>query len=308
MRVCSVTKGFLGAKIGLVGPRPERFETCIFSEDAMIKQFNQRVLPISLLDIIHQIENIEDFSEVEKIIQEIKNKADLSEVKEETVVKIAKLEYILKRFAEERNLSGMGIQCWTAIQEAYGVSPCFAMGRLTEKGIMTSCEVDIYGALTMLIQYLSTLGTTPPHFVDWTIRHQERENVFLSWHCGNAPPKLACKGCKIRIREHDIMKNALDPGICQGTAEFQLKPGIVTLSRLVEYNGKFKMLITRGKIEESKEEIRGSWCWVSVNNLDTLYRKLVEEGFIHHASLIHGDYVKVLESVCKFLKIESVIV
>ena len=37
VRVCSVTRGFIGARIGLVGPRPERFETCIFSEDADAK-------------------------------------------------------------------------------------------------------------------------------------------------------------------------------------------------------------------------------------------------------------------------------
>jgi L-fucose isomerase-like protein len=35
LRVCAIEHGFIDARIGLVGPRPERFETCIFSEDLL---------------------------------------------------------------------------------------------------------------------------------------------------------------------------------------------------------------------------------------------------------------------------------
>jgi len=307
VRVCSIIKGFIGARIGLVGPRPERFQTCICNEDAMIENFDQSVIPVSLLDITEEANRLDDDDpEVQEIINGMKEEADLSEVNEEAVKKMAKLELVLKRFAEERNLSGMGIQCWTAMQEIYGISPCYVMGRLTDQGIMASCEVDIYGALTMLIQYLASLKTTPPHFIDWTIKHQEKDNVFLAWHCGNAPPSLACEGCKIRIREHSIISAAIDKEKCMGTAEFQLKPGVVTICRLIEHDGEFKMLITRGEIEKSDQELRGSWSWVKVQDLDLLYRVIVEEGFTHHASMIHGDYTKPIADACKLLGIEVV--
>jgi L-fucose isomerase-like protein len=182
------------------------------------------------------------------------------------------------------------------------------MGRLTEKGIMTSCEVDIYGALTMLIQYLASLKMEVPHFIDWTIQHQEKENVFLAWHCGNAPMSLACPGCPIRVRSHSIMEKTLGPDITQGTAEFQLKPGPVTICRLVEYDGKFKMLITKGRVMKSAQDLRGSWSWVEVENLDRLYRTMVKEGFTHHASMIHGDYIQPISDACRFLNIETVII
>lgn len=308
-RVCAIVKGFIGARIGLVGPRPERFETCIFSEDAMIKEFKQRVVPVSLLGIIDQTRAIKDNdSELQEIIRNMREEVDLLEVKEEYIKKIAKLELVLKRLAEERGLSGMGLQCWTAIEEVYGISPCYAMGRLTDQGIMTSCEVDIYGALTMLIQYLASLKTTPPHFIDWTIKHQEEENVFFAWHCGNAPPSLVCPGCSVALRSHSIMGETVGPDRAVGTAEFQLRPGPVTLCRLVEYDGYFRMLITNGEIEKVDQNLRGSWSWVKVPDLDLLYKTIVEEGFIHHASMIHGDYVKPIEDACKFLGIEAVVV
>jgi hypothetical protein len=41
---------------------------------------------------------------------------------------------------------------------------------------------------------------------------------------------------------------------------------------------------------------------------ERLYRTLVEEGFIHHASLIHGDQRASLLQACKFLAITPVVV
>ncbi len=308
-RVCSIVKGFVGAKIGLVGPRPERFETCIFSEDEMLRQFSQRVVTTSLPDIMERAGKIKnDSPEFRKLQREMKNEADLSALKPDNVRALVSLELTLEQFAAEKGLAGMGIQCWTAIQEVYGISPCYVMGRLTDKGLMTACEVDIYGALTMLVQHLASLGKTPPHFIDWTIRHQEQKDVFLAWHCGNAPPSLVCKSSRVAIKYHSILGESQGIERSMGTGEFQLKPGIVTLNRLVEHEGRFKMLITAGKIVESNQELRGAWSWVQVADLDNLYTVLVKEGFTHHASLIHGDYAKVIEDSCEFLGIDTVTV
>ena len=56
------------------------------------------------------------------------------------------------------------------------------------------------------------------------------------------------------------------------------------------------------------EELAGTWAWVEVADHDRLYRTLVEEGFIHHASMIHGDYGEPLLQACQFLDIEPVVV
>lgn len=309
VRTCAIARGFYGAHIGLVGPRPERFETCAINEYPMIEQFGQRVVPISLADVFAAANALADDDPlITAIVDEMCEVADCRAVDRTALLKAAKLEQALLNWADEKSLSGMGVQCWTAMQEVYGISSCTTMGRLTERGIMTSCEVDIHGALTMLVQHLASLGTTVPHFIDWTIRHQELEDVFLAWHCGNAPQGLACAGCPPRLRSHSILNRLVGDQISQGTAEFQLKPGVVTLNRLVEYDGQFKMLITTGEIIPSDQELRGSWSWVQVDDLDYLYRVLVEEGFIHHASLIHGDFTVPIADFCDFAGIEAVIV
>lgn len=47
---------------------------------------------------------------------------------------------------------------------------------------------------------------------------------------------------------------------------------------------------------------------VKVENLDRLYRTLVEEGFVHHASMIHGDYIEPIKDACRILEIKTIIV
>lgn len=308
LRVCAVARGFIGARVGLVGPRPERFETCIFSEDAMIHSFRQKVVPIDLADIMSLAASPENKGAITEALRAMEAQAELSAVDAATVQKLAGLEFALFRFADEKRLSAMGIQCWTAMQSVYGLSPCYTMGRLTDRGIMTSCEVDIYGALTMLVQYLASLGTTVPHFIDWTIQHQSRPDTFLAWHCGNGPPSLVSNGAKVNVRYHSILGESLGPKRSQGTGEFQLKPGEVTLCRLQEHDGEFKMLVTTGEAVNSEDKLRGSWSWVQVPDLDRLYSTLVSEGFTHHASLIHGDYTRAISEACDYLGIETVIV
>jgi len=306
---CNTVGGFVGARVGLVGPRPERFETCACDEVAMIRNFQQRLVPVSLSEVFNAARSLADEdASVQAILDDIKGRADVSEVTSSTLLRLAKLERALLDFASEKQLKAMGLQCWTTIQEDYGVTPCLAMGRLTERGIMTACEVDIYGALTMLAQYEATRRETVPHFIDWTIQHQEMENVFFAWHCGNAPLCLAAPGCRAHVRVHSILGGQFAGDAGQGTGEFQLRPGTVTLSRLQEYDNQFKMLITKGEIVPDERNLRGSWSWVKVSNLDRLYRTLVEEGFVHHASMIHGDVTDVLAQFCQFVGIEVVMV
>jgi L-fucose isomerase-like protein len=300
VRTCSVVKGFIGAKIGLVGPRPDAFETCIYNEDAMIKQFDQRVVPTGVPELLVRgsVLKKEDHA-LKNIAKEMQAEVDLSGLSRESQEKLARLEFAFKQFAAEKQLSAMAIQCYPAIEMLFGVVPCYVMGKMTSAGLMASCEGDLYGSLAMLVQYKASLSTTPPHFMDWTLKHPEERNTFLAWHCGNGPVTLSGEKGKVPITCHYM-------GPDMGTAEFQLKSGVVTLSSLQEDGGYFKMLVTRGKSVKMDGKMKGSWSWVKVPDLDYLYRTLITEGFVHHASLIHGDYTKAIADACEIMGIEVV--
>jgi L-fucose isomerase-like protein len=50
--------------------------------------------------------------------------------------------------------------------------------------------------------------------------------------------------------------------------------------------------------------LRGSWKWVKVEDLKKLYRTVIKEGFVHHASMIFGDLRKKVRTFCKFAGID----
>jgi L-fucose isomerase-like protein len=308
-RVTAIVKEFTGARIGLIGPRPNTFETATFNEAIMAKLFKQRVVHISLLELTELADELADSdAEIDNTIKDMGRMADISKVPKTSLLKIAKLDVALRRLVEQHRLDGIGIRCWTELQKYYGASPCFVMGRLTQRGVMSACEVDIYGVLTMIIQYAATMKTSPPHFTDWTIRHPKDRNAFLSQHCGNAPPLLSYKPGMPVLTCHWLFGRIVSSEGSWGTAESRLKPGTVTICRLVEYNGEFKMFITKGEALDEDVPFHGSLAWIKVGDLDKVYRTLVEEGFIHHASVIYGDYVEPITQACKLLGIKTVIV
>ena len=311
LRVVNIVKNFIGARVGVIGPRPERFETVTYNEAKMAEKYKQRVVHIALFEVIEEARKLKDDDpEVVNVLNDMAKKADLSKlpehIRKDILPKLAKLEVILRRKVKEKGLSALGFRCWTEIQKYYGVSPCYVLGRLTDSGIPSACEVDVYGALTMIMQYAASLGKSVPFFIDWTIRHPEKPNVFLAWHCGNMPPSLCAGGCMLKY--HSIMYRDVGEEKAYGTLEGRIKPGVVTISRLVEYDGEFKLFITKGRVLEEEGPFRGSWAWVEVEDLDKVYRTLIEEGFVHHASIIHGDYVEVLANAAKLLGIKTVIV
>jgi L-fucose isomerase-like protein len=312
VRAVAVVKCLKGARLGQVGVRPATFETVGYDEVAMINQFGQNVIYANLGDIVNAAKALDDDDErVQAVIDDIEARYKTITVSESYLRNAAKLEVALTEFWTRNKLSGMAMQCWPSVQRELGVSVCTTYGRLTEKGMLTACEADILGALSMMVNYSAALGEVVPHFIDWTIRHRENPNQLLAWHCGNAPACLARNAQEVALRSRRDMKGELpveEVDLAAGLSQFQLKPGVVTFCRLAEYDGAWKMLIATGEIAPSDETLAGTWSWVEVKDHDKLYRTLVEEGFIHHASMIHGDQRRALLQACAFLDIEPVVV
>jgi len=305
----SVVKGLRGAQIGQVGMRPPPFESVAYDELAMARKFGQNVIGTAFSEIDDAAEAIAaDSAEVRQVVSDIRASVAEITVGEDYLVKAARMELAMASFWARADLSAAAVQCWP---QRSGISMCALLGRLTGRGMLAACETDVLGAVSMLVSYRSVLGRSPPHLVDWTIRHREDPNRLLVWHCGNAPTCLARDRAATAIRSRSDMKGERPPRQRDGQAglyQFQVAPGPVTFSRLAEYDGQWKMLIARGRIVPSDEVLAGTWAWVEVADHARLYRMLVEEGFIHHASMMHGDQAAALELACKFLDVTPVVV
>ncbi len=312
VQAAAVVKGMRGAQIGQVGLRPEGFETVGYDEAAMIQKFGQNVIYRDLSEIILAAQSYadEDAQVLEKV-NTIRGEVAVVTIGSDWLLSAAKMELALEKFWQQSHLSALAMSCWPAVQRLMGGSVCALYGRMTGQNMLTACETDILGALSMLVNYNAALGETVPHFIDWTIQHRQDSNRFLAWHCGNAPVCLAADPSRTALRSRGDMQGVLpirEGDEQAGLYQFQVKPGKVTLCRLAEYDNEWKMLIASGEIIPSSEELAGTWAWVEMKDHQKLYRTLVEEGFIHHASMIHGDQVKALLQACKFLDIQPVMV
>jgi len=309
-RGCHALKYFRGARVGQIGVRPERFETVAYNEPLLVERFGIKIVPIAVSQMTQQALAIsEEDPEIAAIIREITAQAGVLNVGSRSLLRMAQYELAVVRWMQARNLSAMAQFCG-AVRPLMGIAVCSTLGRLTDRGLMASCETDVLGALDMLVQYNTTLKQIVPHFIDWTVQHRLRENVFLAWHCGNAPMSLKRPGTVATLRARGRALDAPIPDGDEGagTWDATLRTGPVTITRLVEYDGEYKMLITEGAIIDDPAQERGSGSWVEVPDLEKLYMTLFEEGFIHHASMIHGRYTGALAQFCKFAGIKTVIV
>jgi L-fucose isomerase-like protein len=308
IKASNTYKSFIGARIGAIGTRPSNFETVAVNEIVMLQNYNQKIIPMSLLELYKQLNEFDNKLLKEALLKDIQDNYNCGFVTEDALDRIVRLEAVLKNFIESQDLSCLAIQCWSAIQEVIKISPCLTMGRLTGLGVPSACEVDIFGALTMLVQYANSLNSSTPHIMDIVTNSNSMENVFLTYHCGNASRDLAKPGTDVVIKEHGIFGGLWGRENCMGTGEFQLKPGKIMINRLVEDNGIYKMLITEGEVIDSPDNLRGSWGWVKVRDLNRLYRTLAEEGFIHHYCMTYDNAIDSMIDFCDFAGIEKIIV
>ena len=225
-RAVSVVRGLLGARLGQVGVRPATFETVGYDEAALIRTFGQNVIYANLSDVTDRaLDYADDDRNIQGIVAQIRGSFDEITVGDAYLLNAAKLELALSTFWQKNRLSAMAMQCWPSIQRTMGISVCNIYGRLTSRHMLTACEADVLGALSMLVNHRAALGQAVPHFVDWTIQHRENANWLLAWHCGNAPMCLAKKESGTALRSRRDMKGELpieqeDP--VAGLAQFQL--------------------------------------------------------------------------------------
>jgi L-fucose isomerase-like protein len=215
------------------------------------------------------------------------------------MARVAKLELVMLRYAEEYRLDALTIQCWPAIQEHVGLTPCLTNGRVTRLGIPVACEGDVFGALSMLLQRELSGGAGIPWLADILMLHPSEKDLFLAWHCGNASSELAAPGSKPQAKPHCSYPSDFPGAIAAG--EFTVGSGEVSLNRLVEHHGEFRMLHVPGRFVRKDDRMRGSWGWVAVEDRERMLRTVVDEGFVHHVSLMAGDLGGLVAEASKYL-------
>ena len=233
----------------------------------------------------------------------MKSDAAGAESSEEDLKKSAALYAAVCGLRKKFGVDTFAFRCWPEVinSDLYGITACSTLGHLTNHGVITACEGDVYGAVLMRLQY--ELTGDLPFFCDLIMCEPDKEYGVV-WHCGAAPCKLCKKGFKNSLRNSSTV---VTKGVVN---EFPLKPGRVTLARLGETRDGdgFRMLIAPGEAIDTDLFVRGNPLKVKFDaGCERLRDTVINQGFEHHFSMAYGDITKELLDYCRVMDIEPVL-
>ena len=288
--VVRVVAGVRNARYGQIGARPDNFWTCRYSERAL-QALGVTIVSLDLSEVMGAMERMKTDAAVKRVVADMKKQIDCSAVADDILVKIGKLELILKRFIKDKQLDALGIQCWTSIQENMGICSCSTMSRFDDKGIPCACEADMLGALSMHALQLASGG--PSCLADWNNLHNDDPGLVNCWHCGVFPASWA-KG-KPKMGCQEIIAGTTGRDRAMGVVEFVMQDGPVTLCRATQDTaGNHKVMLAEGVVEANPAKTFGSYGWVRLPEIDKLYKDVLLRHFPHHVAMNRAHVGNVL--------------
>ncbi|MEN3185438.1 MAG: L-fucose/L-arabinose isomerase family protein [Atribacterota bacterium] len=279
--VCRVIQGLKNVKVGAIGARPNAFNTVRYSEK-MLEGYGISVEVADLSEILGKMERLKDGDPlVQEKVKEIKDYIDTSLVPEEALVKMGKLKVVLEEWVQETGVSLLAFQCWTSIEENFGIMPCTVMSMFSENRIPSACEVDVTGSLSMYALQLAS--QKPSALVDWNNNVDDDPDKAILFHCSNFPKSLLENA---RMGFGDIISSTLPKENAYGTCYGMIPQGPLTLCRLTtdDLNG-ITGYIAEGEITGEKLETFGGVGIARIDALQDLLTFICERGFEHHVAM-----------------------
>lgn len=290
----SAGKKLQGTQIGRLGENPTGFETCIPNYDLLKNRLGVTVVQYDLMTFIDQVEQHRSspgsFVEVaHKLEAQLENYSEL----DQTATHGTLATFVtLRELAAKDKLSGFAVRCWPEFFTEMGCAACGAMSLMNQDRIPCGCEADVNGTITHLIlQWVSGEPAFNSDIVDFDLG----ENTAVLWHCGQAPLSMADPARPVRGTIHSNRKLPL-------LMEFTLKPGRVTLARLSETAGDFRLVIGSGEIITAPPSFSGTSGVIRFDRpAKDVLDILIREGLEHHVALAYGNHVSVLETLARQL-------
>jgi L-fucose isomerase-like protein len=285
------------ARIGRVGEAPVGFDSCKFDADALRAHFGVEIVQVGL-DRVFQLARQADSHAVDAHFEQLREKLSGLDDLDQLAVRRTLASYLaLRQISTQEHLNGMGVQCWPQFFTKMQCAACGAMSMLSDELTPCSCEADINGTITQLI--LQWLSGAPAFGSDLVSVDTEKDTAVI-WHCGLAPLSMADSSEAVRATIHSNRKLPL-------LMEFALKPGRITIARLSEASGDFRLVSGSAEILKAPLSFSGTSGVVRFDRpvadiLDTI----MKQGLEHHFSLTYGDHIGALHSLANQLGLEVV--
>ncbi|WP_153720755.1 sulfoquinovose isomerase [Sporosarcina cascadiensis] len=297
LKVQKVLSELKQLKIGVIGEHPPGFFFSGTDEELLQKQLGVTLEKFDLDKAFQECVKL-PHEKWEGAIERAEQQVIGLNRNEETVIRFAQFTTYVQELINEKNVSALAIRCWPDFFNELGAAACSTLSQFTEDGIVSSCESDIHGSISMFI--LQQLSGSAPYLGDM-VHVNEASNSVVFWHCGAGAYSLAHPDQGARPGVHPNRKIGF-------TMEFGLKPGRVTIFRLGYTPDGYRLLVMRGNALDTPKRFNGTSVEVELETEinETLYG-LMEEGFEPHYAIVYDDVADELIELGKQLGIQTTI-
>jgi L-fucose isomerase-like protein len=279
---CRIVRGFRNLRIGAIGARPAAFNTVRYSEK-LLERSGITVDTLDLSEVFGGISRLKDNDDaVQQKLAAIKSYIPTNSTPEDALIKMSKLGVVIDKWMSSHELTISSVQCWTSMEEYFGVVPCTVMSMMSEKLIPSACEVDTLGTLSM--HALSLASETPSALLDWNNNYGDDPNKAVCFHCSNLPKHFFKPGVKMDYQL--IIAGTVGKENTHGTLDGTVKAGDMSFSRFstIDLEGRIAGYVGEGRFTDDPLTTFGGAGVCEIPNLQKLLHYICENGFEHHVA------------------------
>jgi L-fucose isomerase-like protein len=194
---------------------------------------------------------------------------------------MAKLGVAIDRWMQDKQLTATAIQCWTALEEFYGVVPCTLMSIMSNNLLPSACETDIAGLLGMYV--LQAASGSPAALLDWNNNFGTDPNKGVVFHCSNLPKAFFSEQ---KMDYQEIIAGTVGKENTYGTIVGPIRPGPFTYCRIStdDLHGKIASYLGEGRFTEDRLETFGGYGVIEVPRFQDLLQFICRNGYEHHVA------------------------
>ena len=299
--VCRIVKGLKNLRIGAIGARPTAFNTVRYSE-RIFETNGITIETIDLSEIFGRIGRMKDTDDAAQAkLAAIKKYVTTAGIPDDALMKMSKLGAVIDGWMKQTHVTISAVQCWTSMEEFFGVVPCTIMSMMSNDLIPSACEVDVPGTLSMYMLALASgrrrrcwTGTTTTAAIPTSASastaptcpstSSRREDGLPGDHRGYSGQaeyvRHLCGTVKARRDEFRTLLHRRPARVVRG------------------YTG-------AGKFTDDPLETFGGAGVAEIPQLQKLLKYICREGFEHHVAANFSDVSKAVHESARYLGWES---
>lgn len=279
--ICRVVRSLKSVRLGAIGARPANFTTVRYSE-RLLEKSGISIETLDLSEVFGRANRLkESDAAVKAKLEEIKSYVDTTGFPEDRLVRMASLGAVIDDWMKDNDLAATAIQCWTSMEEYFGIVPCTVMSMMSNSLLPSACEVDIPGLVGMYA--LQEASGRPSALLDWNNNYGEDPNKGVVFHCSNLPKDVFED---IKMDYQEIIAGTVGKENTYGTIVGRIKGSPFTYLRVStdDENGQIRAYVGEGEFTRDPLLTFGGYGVVEIQNFQKLLHYICENAYEHHVA------------------------